>query len=61
MSDNQIVPSGASPIEAEKPAYASVGSNVNMIRKGRVKWLAKEDAIGQSIFINAIFGLAAAA
>ena len=33
---------------------------VNMIRKGRVKWLAKGDAIGHSIFIHALFGLAAA-
>jgi transposase, IS6 family len=33
---------------------------VNMIRKGRVKWLAKDDTIGQSIFVDALFGLAAA-
>lgn len=33
---------------------------VNMIRKGRVKWLAKDDAIGQSIFVDALFGIAAA-
>jgi transposase, IS6 family len=32
---------------------------VNMIRKGRVKWLPKEDAVGQAIFISALFGLAA--
>ena len=32
---------------------------VNMIRKGRVKWLAKEDAIGQALFIRQLFGLAA--
>jgi len=32
---------------------------VNMIRKGRVKWLAKRDALGQAIFINFLFGLAA--
>ena len=33
---------------------------VNMIRKGRVKWLAKEDAVGQAFFIGQLFGLAAA-
>ena len=33
---------------------------VNMIRKGRVRWLPKGDAVGQSIFINALFGLVAA-
>jgi transposase, IS6 family len=33
---------------------------VNMIRKGRVKWLAKEDAVGQAVFIDLLFGLAAA-
>jgi IS6 family transposase len=32
---------------------------VNMIRKGRVKWLAKRDALGQAIFIGFLFGLAA--
>ena len=32
---------------------------VNMIRKGRVKWLAKRDAVGQAIFIRFLFGLAA--
>ena len=31
---------------------------VNMIRKERVKWLPKEDAVGQAIFINVLFGLA---
>ena len=31
---------------------------VNMIRKGRVKWLPKEDAVGQAIFISVLFGLA---
>src|SRR6202162_5139737 len=31
---------------------------VNMIRKGRVQWLPKEDAIGQAIFISVLFGLA---
>ena len=33
---------------------------VNMIRKGRVKWLTKGDAVGQSIFIGALFGIVAA-
>ena len=32
---------------------------VSMIRKGRVKWLAKGDAVGQAFFIDALFGLAA--
>ncbi len=31
---------------------------VNMIRKGRVKWLPKEDAVGHAIFISVLFGLA---
>jgi hypothetical protein len=33
---------------------------VNMIRKGRVKWLTKGDVVGQALFIDALFGLAAA-
>ena len=33
---------------------------VNMIRKGRVRWLAKGDAVGQALFIDVLFGLAAA-
>ena len=32
---------------------------VNMIRKGRVKWLAKGDSVGQAIFIEMLFGLVA--
>ena len=32
---------------------------VNMIRKGRVRWLAKGDAAGQAHFIAEIFGIAA--
>ena len=32
---------------------------VHMIRKGRVRWLAKEDARGQALFIAGLFGLAA--
>jgi transposase, IS6 family len=31
---------------------------VHMIRKGRVRWLAKGDAIGQAAFIFALFGIA---
>jgi IS6 family transposase len=31
----------------------------NMIRKGRVRWLAKEDAVGQALFISELFGIAA--
>jgi hypothetical protein len=32
---------------------------VNMIRKGRVSWLAKGDAVGQAHFIGELFGLSA--
>ena len=32
---------------------------VHMIRKGRVRWLAKGDAVGQAQFIAWLFGLAA--
>ena len=32
---------------------------MNMIRKGRVKWLPNENTVGQAIFISALFGLAA--
>jgi IS6 family transposase len=32
---------------------------VNMIRKGRVRWLAKRDAFGQALFIGELFGLSA--
>jgi len=32
---------------------------VNMIRKGRVRWVAKEDAIAQASFIAELFGIAA--
>jgi transposase, IS6 family len=31
---------------------------VHMIRKGRVRWLAKEDSSGQALFIAGLFGLA---
>jgi hypothetical protein len=30
-----------------------------MIRKGRVRWSAKGDAVGQALFITWLFGLAA--
>jgi len=32
---------------------------VHMIRKGRVRWLAKRDAVGQALFIAWLFGLTA--
>ena len=32
---------------------------VNMIRKGRARWVAKGDAIAQARFISALFGIAA--
>jgi len=32
---------------------------VNMIRKGRVRWLAKDDAVGQALFITELFGIGA--
>jgi IS6 family transposase len=32
---------------------------VNMIRKCRVRWVAKADSVGQALFIGALFGLAA--
>jgi transposase-like protein len=32
---------------------------VTMIRKGRVRWLAKGDAVGQAHFIAELFGIAA--
>jgi transposase, IS6 family len=32
---------------------------MNMIRKGRVRWITKADIIGQAIFIGELFGLAA--
>ena len=32
---------------------------VNMIRKGRVRWLAQGDAVGQAHFIGKLFGLSA--
>ena len=32
---------------------------VNMTRKGRVRWVAKGDAVGQARFISKLFGVAA--
>jgi IS6 family transposase len=32
---------------------------VNMIRKGRVRWLGQRDAVGQAHFISQLFGLSA--
>jgi transposase, IS6 family len=32
---------------------------VHMIRKGRVRWLAKDDAVGQALFVAELFGIAA--
>jgi len=32
---------------------------VNMIRKGRVRWVAKQDAMAQAAFIAELFGIAA--
>ena len=32
---------------------------VHMIRKGRVRWVAKADAIAAATFINELFGIAA--
>ena len=31
---------------------------VNMIRKGRVKWLAEGDTVGQAFFIDVLFAVA---
>jgi IS6 family transposase len=32
---------------------------MNMIRKGRVRWLSKGDAVGQAFFVAGLFGVAA--
>jgi hypothetical protein len=34
---------------------------VNMIRKGQVRWLPKDDILGQAAFITGLFGVAIAA
>ena len=31
---------------------------VNMIRKGQIRWLPKDDIVGQALFISALFGVA---
>jgi hypothetical protein len=32
---------------------------VHMIRKGRARWLANDDVLGQALFITDLFGIAA--
>ena len=32
---------------------------INMIRKGRVRWVSKGDVLGQAFFIAGLFGIAA--
>jgi hypothetical protein len=32
---------------------------MNMIRKGQVRWLAKDDIVGQAIFVGRTLGIAA--
>jgi transposase-like protein len=32
---------------------------VNMIRKGRIRWVAKEGPAGQTQFVGSLFGIAA--
>ena len=32
---------------------------MNMVRKGQVRWLAKDDIVGQVKFIESLFGIAA--
>jgi hypothetical protein len=39
--------------------YGSFQSAWRMIRKGRVRWLAKDDAPGQALFITDLFGIPA--
>jgi len=31
---------------------------MEMVRKGRVRWVAKSDAVGQAKFIDKLFGVA---
>jgi hypothetical protein len=35
--------------------------SANMIRKGQIRWLPKNDILGQAAFIVGLFGLAIAA
>ena len=46
-------------IVSERVTDPAVIEAVSMIRKGRVKWLSKGDAVGQAFFIDALFELAA--
>ena len=32
---------------------------MNIIRKGQIRWLPKGDVVGQKLFIESIFGIAA--
>ena len=32
---------------------------INMIRKGRVRWLSKDDVLGQAFFVAGLFGVSA--
>jgi hypothetical protein len=32
---------------------------MHMINKGRVRWLAKGDSVGQACFVASLFGIAA--
>jgi transposase, IS6 family len=32
---------------------------IHMIRRGRVRWLAKGDALGQALFTTDLFGISA--
>ena len=31
---------------------------INMIRKGQIRWLPKDDIIGQALFMSGLFGVA---
>ena len=33
---------------------------VNMIRKGQIRWIAKDDIVGQAAFVAGLFGVAVA-
>jgi hypothetical protein len=39
----------------DKPGYEAM----NIIRKGRIRWLPRDDVVGQKRFIERIFGIAA--
>ena len=40
-------------------AHVARIETVHMIRKGRVRWLAKDDVLGQALFIADLFGISA--